>query len=145
MTCSALASAQLPAVDLHVNDHFFLFFSFFRRGHQLTIDSSINIFFSKLSEESCPSTTLESSVTPLVTTMRLFFFFEGSPEGERIPHLIFHCLCGPRWPDEKGFVTGCSIVLHCLMKNRAPNISKRRVGTGKPACPQPGFSFAVLQ
>jgi len=79
------------------------------------------------------------------STVLLIFFFEGSPEGERIPHLIFHCLCGPRWPDEKGFVTGCSIVLHCLMKNRAPNISKRRVGTGKPACPQPGFSFAVLQ
>ena len=62
-----------------------------------------------------PTTVQEDRFLDLYKVMHVLildlFFFEGSPEGERIPHLIFHCLCGPRWPDEKGFVTGCSIRL----------------------------------
>ena len=99
-----------------------------------------------------PTTVQEDRFLDLYKVMHVLildlFFFEGSPEGERIPHLNFHCLCGPRRPDGwKGFVTGCSVVLHCLMKNRAPNISKRRVGNGEACMPTAWLqlcSFAVV-
>ena len=96
-----------------------------------------------------PTTVQEDRFLDLYKVMHVLildlFFFEGSPEGERIPHLNFHCLCGPRRPDGwKDFVTGCSVVLHCLMKNRAPNISKRRVGNGEACMPTAWLQLCSL-